>query len=90
MIDILISLSINTVQPSQPKTKREWQQHISKMCDQSQVGKIETAMDYFNRCFPIQIEYLEWLRKNDPSEYRRIEREQNEWVCKIIECKNSL
>ena len=86
MITYILAATINNTQLS-PTTKREWESHVKVMCNQSQVGKTEAEMDWFNRCFPAKSNYFEWLQKNRPKDYLELLRIQNERTLQILRDK---
>jgi hypothetical protein len=86
MITYILAATINTTQLA-PTTKREWESHIRIVCDQSQVGKTETEMEWFARCFPAKSLYFEWLQKHHPKDYLELLRIQNERTLQILRNK---
>lgn len=89
MIPYILVATINNTQltSNMLTTKKEWESHIRVVCNQNQVGKTETEMDWFNRCFPAKINYFEWLQKHHPKDYLELLRIQNEETLRILRNK---
>ena len=88
MIELILAATINT-QPitNLPTNKKDWVIYNKEQCDESNIGKTETEMEWFGRCFTAKFAYFEWLQKYHPRDYEKIQEEQDRKVREILRQK---